>query len=334
MGTLMTDAIDLCAGIGWAEACSQVGVTETGVDTMPEVIETRKAMGVTTIDKSIADLPDDFCSGVPIQIAGPPCQTFSLAGHGSGRWQLDEVLRRAEHFRITGDLIRGGVGDPRTWLVLEPLRLAMYGQPEYVVWEQVPSVLPVWDACGDIFTEAGYSAWSGLIHAEQYGVPQTRKRAFFIARKDGKTAAPPPVTHSRYHNRTPDKLDPGVLPWVSMNAVVNFDAVMRSNYGTTDQPAPTVTSKISRNKWYYRSSTMPGATCRQLDQPAPTVAFGNDMASVKWMPGGIRVTVSEACALQTFPNSDLIKGGQTARYTQVGNMVPPLLGAQILRGFL
>lgn len=70
--------------------------------------------------------------------------------------------------------------------------------------------------------------------------------------------------------------------------------VMRSNYGTDgdpanrgergfDQPAPTVTGKVDRNLWIYRTSTMPNATVRALDLPAPTIAFGNDANSAGWV---------------------------------------------------
>jgi DNA (cytosine-5)-methyltransferase 1 len=226
-------AIDLCAGIGWSVACSQLGIVEHGVEIMPEAIATRSALGAVTINQSIAELPDSVCAGYDLQIAGPPCQTFSAAGKGEGRKALDEVLRRVALFAKTGEFIRGGSGDPRTWLVLEPLRLAVHGLPAYIVWEQVPSVLPVWVACGEVLKSVGYSVWTGYLYSEQYGVPQTRKRAFLIARRDGIQAAPPMPTHSRYHNRAPERMDTGVLPWVSMAEALSW--------GTHNRPSPTVT---------------------------------------------------------------------------------------------
>jgi len=357
-------AIDLCAGIGWNVACQQLGISELGIEIMPEAIATRDAMGALTQNVSIADLPDDYCRMAPLQIAGPPCQTFSPAGKGEGRRALDEVLRRVKHLGVTGELIRGGAGDPRTWLVLEPLRLALGGMPMFVVWEQVPPVLPVWQACAEVLRAAGYSVWTGNLSSEQYGVPQTRKRAFLIARRDGRPAAPPSPTHSRYYPRDPARLDAGVSPWISMADALRWGPVsraardslmsMRSNYGTggdprdrgerqQQQPAPTITSKIDRNRWVYRSSNMANSTKRSLDTPAPTVMFGRASNKTAWMErdlalipseSGIRVTVEEAATLQTFPCPELIQGSQTKRYLQVGNMVPPLLGTAILRTFL
>jgi DNA (cytosine-5)-methyltransferase 1 len=367
-------AIDLCAGIGWSVACSQLGIIEHGVEIMPEAIATRSALGAVTIDQSIAELPDSVCAGYDLQIAGPPCQTFSAAGKGEGRKALDEVLRRVSVFATTGQFIRGGSGDPRTWLVLEPLRLAVHGLPTFIVWEQVPSVLPVWITCGEVLKSMGYSVWTGYLYSEQYGVPQTRKRAFLIARRDGIQATPPVPTHSKYHNRTPERMDVGVLPWVSMAGALGFDNVMRSNYGTdgnpadrgtrtTEQPAPTITSKADGNdaasvKWVYRNGSHDNAALRPISAPAPTVMFGARSNAVEWvherpattvqgdpritaaghhnrqMDNSIRVTVEEAAILQTFPYPELIQGKQGKRYLQVGNMVPPLLGKAILSTFL
>ncbi len=63
----------------------------------------------------------------------------------------------------------------------------------------------------------GYSVWVGIIRAEQYGVClRPLRRAVLIARADGIGAAAPTTTHSRYYERDPQRLDKGVLPWVSM----------------------------------------------------------------------------------------------------------------------
>lgn len=373
-------AIDLCAGSGWAVACRELGITEFGNEIMVEAIATRAAMGAYTDPTSIADLRDDYCAQGDIQIAGPPCQTFSPAGNGAGRRALPRVLEGVATVAAGRRFTLEPGEDERTALVLDPLRLALGGRPRFIVWEQVPPVLPVWEACAEVLRSVGYSVWTGILNSEQYGVPQTRRRAFLIARRDGVQAAPPTPTHSRYHNRDPKRLDVGVLPWVSMaealgwmdsssmtsgqqwvekGVVVRQERPgtspaptvtgntkawhMRSNYGTggdpaargersMGQPAPAVTSKIDRNKWVYRSSTMPNATVRSGSEPAPTVAFGNDANSVHL--AGRRVTVAEAAALQTFPPGHPFQGSKGKQYLQIGNAVPPLLGVAVLRTFM
>jgi DNA (cytosine-5)-methyltransferase 1 len=81
------------------------------------------------------------------------------------------------------------------------------------------------------------------VSAEQYGVPQTRKRAILIARRDGVEARRPPPTHRRYiapekrwDEEATDALfaaargprvhpeDRDLLPWVSMADALGWGA--------------------------------------------------------------------------------------------------------------
>lgn len=318
-------ALDLFAGTGWGVACQALGIEEYGVEIMPEAVATREANGMTTIYRDVWEgLSNELIEsragygreaaeamaarGVPfreiyeILIASPPCQTFSMAGGGAGRKALDDVLGLidAKAYRSVEDLRAfGETHDPRTALVLTPLAHVYRDVPTFVVFEQVPPVLPVWERCAEEMRAWGYSVWVGILSAEQYGVPQTRKRAILIARSDGVEAAPPKPTHSAYYSRTPDKLDPDVEPWVSMAEALGW--------GMTERPFITAGNAVgraegvggsggkraidrekSRGAWQSNNNTSTTGERyeRDVDEPAPTITAGQRSARWKGVERG------------------------------------------------
>lgn len=232
-------ALDDFAGTGWGVACQRLGVEERGVEIMPEAQATRAANGMHTIGGDIwehLEATAETPLAYDLLISSPPCQTFSMAGGGAGRRALDEVVALIDS-KAYADVAQlrafGETHDPRTSLVLTPLVRAYRDAPTYIVLEQVPPVLPVWERMAVELRGWGYSVVTGVLNAEQYGVPQTRRRAVLIARADGKEATMPTPTHSRYYSRDPKRLDPDVLPWVSMAQALGW--------GRTQRPSVTVT---------------------------------------------------------------------------------------------
>jgi DNA (cytosine-5)-methyltransferase 1 len=353
-------AVDLFAGPGgWDVAARNLGIGTLGIEIDKAACATRRAAGLPTVEADVLNLdPLDFPADM--LIASPPCQTFSMAGNGSGRRALDDVLLGVKELSQRQPLTVVH-DDERTGLVLEPLRWALEaidaGHPyKWIALEQVPTVLPVWAAVDAVLEAEGYSVLHGLIHAEQYGVPQTRKRAVLIARLDGPVTWPEP-THSRYHSRDPQRLDEGVLPWVSMAEALGW--------GMTQRPAMTVTGggtdtggaepfgnaarqgmrrELSAGRWVMARNAGPGAqrTPRTPEQPSYTIraaGSGSHPSGVEWRPestahlhaGALRVTVREATALQTFPSNYPWQGALGKQFQQIGNAVPPKLAEAILR---
>lgn len=223
-------AVDDFAGTGWGVACNWLGIREYGVEKMPEAIATRDAVGFETIFEDVWTelLAPEKVPAHNLRISSPPCQTFSVAGKGEGRKALEDVLMLARQgmWKDDPEVLKDAsmhLGDERTALVLTPLTAIWQHRPDYVVLEQVPTVLPVWEAMAVEMRRLGYSVWVGKLNAEQYGVPQTRTRAILMARRDGKEAAPPRPTHSRFYPRDPERLDPGVKKWVSMAEALGWE---------------------------------------------------------------------------------------------------------------
>ena len=315
-------ALDLFAGTGWGVACQRLGIDEAGVEIMPEAVATREANGMHTLYRDVWDGLQNpvtlaafyqWCAdgGTPgefydLLIASPPCQTFSLAGKGAGRAALDEVIEAISlhAYKDPAALLAfGEKHDMRTALVLTPLAHVWRDRPRLVALEQVPTVLPVWEACADVMRELGYSVKVAVLNAEQYGVPQTRRRAILVARLDGEVQLPTP-THSRYYSSNPTKLDPGVKKWVSMAEALGW--------GATDQPSHTVTAGVHGPTDRYASG---GNSVRKaldakvgtdvwIDKPNQDVDSRTTYAQ--------RFDLADVAAIQTFP-SHIAASGTSCR---------------------
>ena len=367
-----THIIDLFSGGGgWAAGLHLLGVdpaTTLGFDNDVHASATHTAAGFPTVvgDLSATDLTQ--FTDVDGLIASPPCQAFSLAGRGKGRENIGLLI---EHIAacVDGwlDLPAALVAeDVRADLTLEPLRWACALRPRWLAFEQVPPVLPAWRAMKPVLEAWGYSVDVGLLSAERYGVPQTRKRAILVARRDGVPARLPYPTHTSYNHRVPNngRYAEGrgvwgpLLPWVSM-----ADAL---GWGSEDHK--------------YAAGTMANAASRGMSEPASTIAFGHNANQHQWVterpsttvqtgstitgpghhaafgvapgtqtatgggqaaPGaaptsteGVRVTTQQAAALQSFPEDWPWQGPRTAVYRQIGNAVAPLFGAAVLAQFV
>lgn len=340
---------------GWSEALRMLGYVDNGVEFDEAAVATARAAGHR---RWLVDATSPECRGfawppIWLYIASPPCQTFSMAGKGDGREHL-AALVKALHLVAGGMTPEAAVAevadealDVRSVLVLEPMYVIRNHRPLHVAMEQVPPVLPVWQAYAEILTGWGYSAWAGFLHSEQYGVPQTRKRAVLMASR-AHEVAPPTPTHSRYHSYSPTKLDDGVLPWVSMARALGATMAMRSNYGTggdpaargersADQPAPTVTGKIDRNKWVLQGNQRSnGVDYQRRSGQGPAQTVTGEAGSFAFVADEKRrnVTIREAGVLQSFPADYPWQGNKGKQFQQVGNAIPPLMAAAIIRSLV
>lgn len=333
----MTTVVDLFAGPGGLDVgAAGLGLEVTGIERDHAACETRRAAGLATVEGDVRDYgPADFPEATDLA-GSPPCQPFSVGGKGKGRAALDTVLDLAQMLasRKSIALALSGFEDERTGLVLEPLRWALEamdaGRPfRTVVLEQVPTVLPVWEAFAGLLHGEGYHTVTGRLSAEEYGVPQTRGRAFLIASLDREVRLPEP-THQRYRKGVPQGQDAlGLLPWVSM-----ADAI---GWGMTHRPALTVA--VGTAAGGPDPSCVGGSGARATlygEREAGRWIGCKRIVDVDDLPayrGGrrdtIRVTPQDAALLQSFPAGHPFQGSQTKRYEQIGNAVPCLLARHV-----
>jgi DNA (cytosine-5)-methyltransferase 1 len=221
----MPQDIDLFAGPGgWDEGVRPLGIAPLGIERDPAACATARAAGHWRLQADVTTLQPAAFGPVRGLIASPPCQGFSMAGKGRGRDDSAHLLKALDSLTgAWGQLeeamaeLHTSMTDDRSLLALEPLRWALELEPQWLAWEQVPTVAPLWEACAAVLRRRGYSVATGVLSAEQYGVPQTRQRAILVARNprtadDLGPARLPAATHSRYYTRSPQRLDPGLLP--------------------------------------------------------------------------------------------------------------------------
>ncbi|WP_327352873.1 DNA cytosine methyltransferase [Streptomyces sp. NBC_01304] len=231
--------LDLFAGPGgWSHALAVLGVRDIGLEWDDWACKTRAAQGQLTIRTDVAMYPvRPFLGKTGGLIASPPCQAWSMAGKRLGLLDQPLVHQAVADLatgRDTREQLLAACRDERSLLAAEPMRylhaLHQQGQPEWVAMEEVPDVLPLWRQYAAILRSWGYSVWTGILNAADYGVPQTRRRAILLASRT-RTAEPPPPTHAK--TAEPESLfGPGRTQWVSM-----ADAL---GWGATDRPVPTV----------------------------------------------------------------------------------------------
>lgn len=123
---------------------------------------------ITKLDcKEINDnyMKDKRIKGIEGIIGGPPCMGFSTVGN-----------RKPD--------------DPRNTLVYYFIKWIDYFKPTFYVMENVPGILSM--AKGQVvekiirmYNKIGYKCKMHILIAADYGVPQLRKRVFFIGTKNG-----------------------------------------------------------------------------------------------------------------------------------------------------
>lgn len=136
--------------------------------------------------KDITELSPEFVKNIigsspDIIIGGPPCQPFSVAGK-----------QKATH-------------DPLGRLYRDYINHIHFLQPEIVILENVYGLAQVKSAnmveeIYQSFTEIGYKVTHRELMAADYGVPQKRRRLFFVAAKNLDYFRYPQPTHSENIN--------------------------------------------------------------------------------------------------------------------------------------
>lgn len=271
---------------------------------------------------------------IDVLVGGPPCQGYSLAG------PRDE-------------------SDDRNTLYEAMVKFASMAKPKVVILENVPGLLTLFQGKGaqrimDDFSELGYKMQSKVLYAPEYGVPQIRKRVFFVGvlSEYGEFEYPIPFVDPQNYITCEDAISD--LPSLENETgsdiaeytnppLTMYQEIMRSNadklynhLGTLhEEKTVKLISMVPEGK-NYKALPAPYNTMFKYNEaltryhskkPSLTINTGHrSHFHYKWnrIP-----TVRESARLQSFPDDFIFYGNKSQQYKQVGNAVPPLLGKAV-----
>lgn len=263
-----------------------------------------------------------------------PCQTYS------------SLNRRRE-----------GADDPRERLVDRVADFVEVIRPKSVVMENVPLLLrdQRFKDLVERLRAMSYGIWAGVVNAEDFGVPQRRRRLVLIALRDRNDREVPPLSNEhpalrgfceRKTVRDAFRLlrharadDPLAVPRRDYPAVVakRIAAIPRNggSRGSLPRELQLTCHRGRDNREFTAAGNVYGRM--SLDEVAPTLTTRCVTPSCgrylhPWANRAI--TLREAACLQSFPVDYEFKGGVTAVEAQIGNAVPPRLAeavAMVLR---
>ena len=355
---LQPTVVDLfCGAGGLSEGFRQAGFCVLlGSDIDPVYGKTFSAShdGATFIAKPIQHLTSQEIlkntglrrGELDVLVGGPPCQGYSVYNHGRG-----------EH-------------DPRAGLFREYLRIVKDLSPKWLVMENVTGLLSISGGAlvrtiADEIAKLGYSVEWKVLRAEEYGVPQERRRVVFIANRIGFQSDHPEVTHgdsglplTTIWDAIGD-LSPifdNIAPTYVNTPVNAFQRAMRVARGPLLNHYGPRLGKINQERirhipqggsWRDIPFELLPEGMKRAKRSDHTKRYGRprptDLActiltkcDIHWgayiHPIQNRaLTVREAARLQSFPDHFEFFGSMTEQFVQVGNAVPPLMAAAIAR---
>lgn len=268
---------------------------------------------------------------IDVIVGGPPCQGFSLTGPRN-------------------------FDDPRNQLYLSLLEAVKLFKPKAFVIENVTGMATLYN--GQIkdeiikrFTSLGYNVTDSILCAADYGVPQIRKRLFFVGLKHeyGFFNFPKPILDKENYISCADAI--GDLPSLENTLgteIGNYVSEPKTDYQKSMRRNNDILyNHVATNHSEYVKSVISlvpdGGNYKDLPQgigesrkfneawtrynskkPSRTIDTGHrNHFHYKYN----RVpTVRENARLQSFPDNFIFHGSKTQQNKQVGNAVPPLLG--------
>lgn len=269
-------------------------------------------------------------NSIDVLIAGPPCQGFSLTG------TRDKEDRRNSLFESV-------------------FNLSKKTNPEVLVIENVPGLLTLYkgETKERILEEGqkqGYHMEYKVLYGPDYGVPQIRKRVFFVGTKKNKFLFPEPIFSpenyptcgeaiSDLHDFTKQHKGEEESEYINPPNSI-YQTEMRKNskklfnhVGTNhEQHVIEVIKQVPEGGNHKDLPPGVGETRKfneawtRYDSKKPSKTIDTGHRNHFHYKYNRVPTVRENARLQSFPDTFRFLGTKTQQNRQVGNAVPPLFG--------
>ncbi len=319
-------AVDFCCGLGGLSlAARQLGMTViAGVDTDGDSLKTfsRNFPGAVAIEATInGKRAVESCNSIVIGhpdskapvvvLSGPPCQGFSAAGSRDPSDKRNKIL----------------LGVARAINALRPACALVENVQELLTDKHRKRVKDFEKHLRD----AGYRVLPIELDAKDYGVPQKRRRAFFlITRKSLDEAS---VMQRFASLRTAE------VPCANRLEDLPLAEVRGAAYSDDDElrrASPNHLAMRHSQAVQEKIAAIPVGcgpmSYRKLDPTKPSnTLFSGHRAPPAHYKYPRSITVREAARLQGFPDDFRIYGSFANQMTQVTNAVPPPLARAVLQ---